>query len=56
MVYPLGVIVALAYDHADRPATLDLRVGENPLQPVVTASTYEPFGPLASLSFANGLR
>lgn len=53
--YPLGVAVLLTYDAADRPATLTLRPGFEPQQPIVTAAAYEPFGPVGSVTLANGL-
>jgi hypothetical protein len=41
------------YDFADRPASLTLQGGL--AQTVVSSAGYEPFGPLAGLSFGNGL-
>ncbi|MCP4846194.1 MAG: hypothetical protein GY901_14025, partial [Actinomycetia bacterium] len=43
------------YDFADRQAALDVEQPGEPLQPIVTASSYEPAGPLASLTLGNGL-
>lgn len=55
VTYPGAVTASYGYDFADRPSTLSLQDGANPVQPVVTASSYKPYGPLASLSFGNGL-
>jgi len=52
--YPGGVAVIYTHDFADRESTLSYNAGAGP-QPLVTASGYKPFGPLASLSLANGL-
>ena len=43
-----------SYDFADRQETLDLQVGADPVQPLVTGSSYLPSGPLASLALGNG--
>ncbi len=53
--YPGAVTASYGYDFADRPATLSLRDGAGPVQPVVTTSSYKPYGPLAVLTFGNGL-
>lgn len=45
---------AYTYDHSDRPVTLELDVSGN-TYPIVTAATYEPFGPLTSLTLGNGV-
>jgi len=44
-----------AFDFADRPSTLLARRPGKPDQPLVSGSTYLPSGPLASLTFGNGL-
>lgn len=53
--YPNGVTATYTYDFADRQATLSMQDGANPSQILVSASTYQPQGPLASLTFGNGL-
>ncbi len=53
--YPGSVSVNYIYDAADRQANMTLqRPGEPDLE-VVTTSSYEPAGPLASLTLGNGL-
>ncbi len=53
--YPGGVNVTTTYDAVDRQATMTLqRPGESDLS-IVTGSSYEPSGPLASLTLGNGL-
>jgi RHS repeat-associated protein len=54
ITYPGGVSAIYTHDFADREATLSYDAGAGS-QPLVTASAYKPFGPLTSLSFANGL-
>jgi RHS repeat-associated protein len=49
MTYPTGRVVDTTHDYAGRP--LSVTAGT---QPIVTAASYLPFGPLASLSFGNG--
>ncbi len=53
--YPGDVRALYTYDFADRQATLDVEQPGEPLQAIVTASSYEPSGPLASLTLGNGL-
>ncbi|MGB6363233.1 MAG: RHS repeat-associated core domain-containing protein [Thermoanaerobaculia bacterium] len=53
--YPGEVIATYTYDFADRQATLTVSDGINLPQPIVTASTYKPSGPLTSLDLGNGL-
>ena len=53
--YPGAVTATYTYDFADREATLSVQDGSNAPQPVVTAASYKPFGPLASLGLGNGL-
>ncbi len=43
------------HDFADREATLDYEAAGSPPAPLVTASSYEPSGPLATLALGNGL-
>jgi len=52
--YPGGVSATYGYDFADRQDTLSVQVGADPVQPLVTDSTYLPSGPLASLALGNG--
>ena len=52
--YPGGVAAIATYDFADREATLNVEAGGGP-QPLVTSASYKALGPLAALSFANGL-
>ncbi len=54
IIYPGGVAAIYTYDFVDRDATLSYNSGAGP-QPLVNASAYKPFGPLSSLSLANGL-
>jgi RHS repeat-associated protein len=54
IIYPGSVAAIYTYDYADRNATLSYDSGSGS-QLLVTASTYKPFGPLTSLSLANGL-
>ncbi|NJL26879.1 MAG: hypothetical protein HC897_02845 [Thermoanaerobaculia bacterium] len=53
--YPGGVSARYTFDFSDREATLEVAVPGEPVQPVVTASSYLPLGPLASLTLGNGL-
>ena len=53
--YPAGVTATYTYDFADRQATLVAQDGANPSQTLVSASSYKPAGPLASLTLGNGL-
>lgn len=55
IVYPGSVTAVYGYDFADRPATLLARRPSLPDQPLVTAASYLPSGPLSSLSLGNGL-
>ncbi len=55
LVYPGGVEAVSTFDFADRPATLLARRAGHPDQPLVTAATYRPFGPLSTLTLGNGL-
>ena len=52
--YPGAVTSIATYDFADREATLNVEAGGGP-QPLVTSASYKALGPLAALSFANGL-
>ena len=51
ITYPGGVSALYTYDFADRPSTLSYNAGAGAL-PLVTASSYKPSGPLASLTLA----
>jgi RHS repeat-associated protein len=51
--YPGGVAAIATHDFADREATLSVDSGGT--QPLVTSASYKALGPLAALSFANGL-
>jgi RHS repeat-associated protein len=53
--YPNSVTATYTYDFANRPSTLQMQDGANPAQTLVSASTYKPQGPLASLTLGNGL-
>jgi RHS repeat-associated protein len=53
--YPNGVTATYSYDFADRQSTLQMQDGTNPSQTLVSASSYKPRGPLASLTLGNGL-
>ena len=53
--YPNSVTATYAYDFADRQSTLSIQDGAHPSQTVVSASSYKPQGPLASLTLGNGL-
>jgi len=52
--YPGGVTATYGYDFADRQETLDVQVGADPVQALVTGSSYLPSGPLTSLALGNG--
>jgi RHS repeat-associated protein len=49
LTYPDASVVAYAFDWADRPIS-----ATSGTKHFVTAAGYEPFGPLASLTFGNG--
>ncbi len=53
--YPGGVSAIYTYDAADRQATLTVQQSGQPDAEIVTASSYEPNGPLASVDLGNGL-
>lgn len=53
--YPAQVTVVYTYDHADRQKTLALSEEGNTPFTLVSAASYKPFGPLASLLLGNGL-
>ena len=53
--YPDSVSAIYTYDAADRQSTLTVEVPGEPDATVVTASSYEPAGPLASVTLGNGL-
>ncbi len=53
--YPNGVTATYTYDFANRQSTLQMQDGTNPAQTLVSASSYKPQGPLASLTLGNGL-
>ena len=56
ITYPSGRIVSYSYDSQGRISGVTTRASSN--APVVTLAsgvTYEPFGPLASLTYGNGL-
>jgi len=55
VAYPGSVTALYGYDFADRPSTLALQDGASPAQPVVTAASYKPYGPLTSRTLGNGL-
>jgi RHS repeat-associated protein len=55
LLYPGGVEAVTTYDYADRPATLLARRAGQPDQPLVTAASYLPSGPLSSLTLGNGI-
>ncbi len=54
VVYPGFVTATYAYDFADRPRTLSAQRPGFSNRNLVTGATYKPFGPLASLTLANG--
>ncbi len=53
--YPGSVSVSYTYDAVDRQATMTLQRPGKPDLGIVTASSYEPSGPLASVTIGNGL-
>ena len=53
--YPDSVSAIYTYDAADRQSTLTVERPGEPDASVVTASSYEPAGPLASVTLGNGL-
>ncbi len=53
--YPGGVSTTATYDEVDRQATMALQRPGLPELGIVTASSYEPAGPLASLALGNGV-
>ncbi|MFL6232995.1 MAG: RHS repeat-associated core domain-containing protein [Thermoanaerobaculia bacterium] len=53
--YPNGMTATYTYDFADRQSTLQMQDGTNPAQTLVSASSYKPQGPLASVTLGNGL-
>jgi RHS repeat-associated protein len=55
ITYPGGVSAVYTHDFADREATLTYEIPGSPPAPLVAASSYEPSGPLASLTLGNGL-
>src|SRR5215210_5577245 len=55
ITYPEAITASYGHDFADREATLTVQVGANPSLQLVNAATYEPFGPLKTLTLGNGL-
>jgi RHS repeat-associated protein len=53
--YPNSVTATYTYDFADRQSTLQVQEGTSTAQTLVSASSYKPQGPLASLTLGNGL-
>ena len=53
--YPNGVTATYTYDFANRQSALQMQNGSSPAQTLVSASSYKPRGPLASLTLGNGL-
>ena len=53
--YPSGVTTSATFDFADRPATLDATLPSVGATPIVTATTYLPSGPVATLTLGNGI-
>ncbi|MCH9651866.1 MAG: hypothetical protein K0U98_26795 [Deltaproteobacteria bacterium] len=53
--YPGGVMANYTHDFADRELTLEVERSGQPIQPIASGASYEPSGPLASLTFGNGL-
>ena len=53
--YPGDVRALYTHDFADREQSLALEVPREPLRAIVTAASYEPFGPLRQLTLGNGL-
>jgi len=52
--YPGGVSATYGYDFADHQETLDVQVGADPAQSLVSESSYLPSGPLATVALGNG--
>ena len=55
IIYPDGEAAVFSYDYTDRPSTLRVEVPGEPDRSIVMASSYEPSGPLSSLTLGNGL-
>src|SRR5215203_160207 len=56
MSYPNNVVAIYTHDFADREATLVYEQSGGSQPPaIVSSATYEPFGPLSSLTLGNGL-
>lgn len=55
ITYPGEVSAVYTHDFADREATLAYEVPGSSPAPLVTASSYKPAGPLATLTLGNGL-
>jgi RHS repeat-associated protein len=55
VTYPGAVTASYTYDFADRPLSLSLQDGTNPVQTVAASASYKPFGPLSGLALGNGL-
>ena len=55
VVDPGRVQAVTTFDYANRPSTLVAKRPGKPDQPLVTASSYQPYGPLTSLTLGNGL-
>ena len=55
IAYPGGVTATYGYDFADRPSSLTVDDGVNPSVQIASSITYEPGGPLKTLSLANGV-
>ena len=55
VMYPGSVSAIYTYDEVDRQSTLTLQRPGEPDLDLVTSASYEPSGPLASLSLGNGL-
>jgi len=53
--YPNSLTATYTYDFADRQSTLQMQDGTSSPQTLVSASSYEPQGPLASVTLGNGL-
>jgi len=55
ITYPEAITATYGHDFADRETTLIVQVGAHPPLQLVNAATYEPFGPLKTLTLGNGL-
>ena len=55
IVYPGGAMATYTHDFADRPLSLDLELPGLGTVSVASGATYEPSGPLVSLTLGNGL-